>query len=119
MTSYAELKTAADAAPRDFSKATALLKFVRGHQLRKPAVVARYGAAILNDRRAASRLGDEVWSVYEQTLLAALDVDDGELRDACEAAILERFDSASTPSQRVERLKGLVRRPSGKLVRWS
>jgi len=112
MSTFAELHADVVKHPRDLTRIAALLRHVRTSKLRVSDVVAKYGAAAL-DLGAPRRLGDEVWSVYEQTLLAALDVDDPALRDRCQSAILERFGGAAKPSQRVERLRGLVAEAAG------
>ena len=114
MASYADLHAAVQADPRSLPKIAALLKSIRTQKLRQSQVVATHGKTALQDpRRAARVLGDDVWAVYEQTLVAALDVDDAPLRDACPSALLKRFGGANPPSQRLERLEGLVAEAAG------
>ena len=114
MASYADLHAAVQADPRSLPKIAALLKLIRTQKLRQSQVVATHGKTALQDpRRAARVLGDDVWAVYEQTLVAALDVDDAPLRDACQSALLKRFGGANPPSQRLERLEGLVAEAAG------
>ena len=114
MASYADLHAAVQADPRSLPKIAALLKSIRTQKLRQSQVVATHGKTALQDpRRAARVLGDDVWAVYEQTLVAALDVDDAPLRDACQSALLKRFGGANPPSQRLERLEGLVAEAAG------
>ena len=78
----------------------ALLRQARTHRVPAThnATVLKWGAHALSKCRAA--LGDELWSVYEQTLLAALAAHDDALADACAEALDARFGD----STRVKRL---------------
>ena len=114
MASYSAQLAGVTADPQSLPKIAALLKTIRTQKLRQSQVVATHGRTALQDaRRAARALGDDVWAVYEQTLEAALDVDDAPLRDACQGALLKRFGGANPPSQRLERLDGLVAEAAG------
>ncbi|KAJ8610368.1 hypothetical protein CTAYLR_003867 [Chrysophaeum taylorii] len=86
----------------------AVLKQIRTTRVRAPEAVVELGRAALSSRR----LGDEVWNVREQTLIAALDVDDIPLAKACESAILDRFGDTGA---RASRLKGLTQEARGDL----
>ena len=73
MASYADLHVAVQADPRSLPKIAALLKSIRTQKLRQSQVVATHGKTALQDpRRAARVLGDDVWAVYEQTLVCLL-----------------------------------------------
>ena len=114
MASFAELHEAVKRSPRDVGRITAMLKHMRSAKIRRSDVVVKYGSVALG---SASRLGDEAWSIYEQTLVAALDVDDLTLSARCEKAIHARFwveGEGAKQSQRVLRLKGLVAEGGGK-----
>ena len=71
MADFAALAANAKKAP-NVKNAVALLKHMRAHKVRRSDLVVTYGGIAL---RSAKRLGDDAWAVYEQTLLAALDVD--------------------------------------------
>ena len=111
MADFAALAANAKKAP-NVKNAVLLLKHMRAHKVRRSDLVVTYGGIAL---RNAKRLGDDAWAVYEQTLLAALDVDDQPLAKTCGDALLARFEpkDGGKPSARVERLKGLVAEARG------
>lgn len=114
MTSFAALHAEVQRRPKDVNAISGLLRHIRSAKLRESALVVKVGAVALAN---PSRLGDERWAIYEQTLVAALDVDDAGVAKTCEEAILARFgavdDDGAAKSARVERLKGLVAEASG------
>ena len=79
MADFAALAANAKKAP-NVKNAVLLLKHMRAHKVRRSDLVVTYGGIAL---RNAKRLGDDAWAVYEQTLLAALDVDDQPLAKTC------------------------------------
>ena len=99
MESFAQLLARAERAGSS-ADVIALLRQARTHRVPAThnATVLKWGAHALSKCRAA--LGDELWSVYEQTLLAALAAHDDALADACAEALDARFGD----STRVKRL---------------
>eukprot|EP00906_Rhabdomonas_costata_P016722 RCo024018 len=88
----------------------AILRDLRENPARKPALVYYCGMKLLRDY--PRKLGNEIWTAYEQTLIAALDVHEVEDAEYCLAQLEARF---STSSIRVRRLQGLVLEAQGKL----
>uniref|UniRef100_A0AAV1TQ44 ER membrane protein complex subunit 2 n=1 Tax=Peronospora matthiolae TaxID=2874970 RepID=A0AAV1TQ44_9STRA len=78
-----------------------LLRYVRKEKLRESRAVSRVGKLLVTQHRRG--LGDEVWTVYEQTFIAALDVHDDELSETCLKALQGQFPGSS----RVARLEGM------------
>ena len=105
---YQEALRAADASPSTASR-RALLKIMRVAKVRAPQVVLRHGGALLASWSAASALGDEVWTVREQVLLAALDANDAGMA----ARQLEALDTKFPGSSRVRRLLGMAHEQRG------
>ena len=107
-TEYKEALRAADASSSTASR-RALLKIMRVGKVRAPQVVLRHGGALLASWSAASALGDEVWTVREQVLLAALDANDA----GTAARQLEALDTKFPGSSRVRRLLGMAHEQRG------
>jgi tetratricopeptide (TPR) repeat protein len=83
------------------SAATELLQFMRMHRIHQPEVVVLHGGRLLTSSQG--KLGSELWTVLEQVLLAAAELDAAPWRDYCLQKLVKRFPS----SLRVERLKGI------------
>jgi hypothetical protein len=49
------------------------LALVRKLRVRRSSTVARHGLALLNNSSARSKLGADVWTIYEQVAIAAMD----------------------------------------------
>lgn len=73
----------------------AVLKHIRSSRIRASETVVELGKQALK--------GDDVWNVHEQTLIAALDIDDEAVASRSAAAISAQFDGA-----RASRLRGMV-----------
>jgi tetratricopeptide (TPR) repeat protein len=91
----------ADAANGSWSKKREALKHMRTHKTRRSDVVVLYGQDLL---KSAGSLGDEVWTVYEQVCVAAVDCHQYELAESCLVKLSTRFQD----SRRVRRLEGLL-----------
>ncbi|UIZ24712.1 hypothetical protein KXD40_007110 [Peronospora effusa] len=78
-----------------------LLHYVRKEKLREPHAVASIGKLLVT--KHSWGLGDELWTVYEQTFIAALDLHDDELSETCLKALQTKFPGSS----RVARLEGM------------
>ncbi|KAK3087125.1 hypothetical protein FSP39_002027 [Pinctada imbricata] len=57
-----------------------------------------------------NKLGDELWTVYEQVCVAALDCQRNELAEDCQEALGSKFPQ----SVRVQRLKGMIYEAAGR-----
>ncbi|OQR90052.1 hypothetical protein THRCLA_09446 [Thraustotheca clavata] len=104
METYEAKLAAADSG--DKIKNLELLEFIRREKLRVPDVCVKVGQELI----ARGGLGDALWTVYEQTLLAALDVNDENLADKCFLALKNKFPESS----RVLRLEGMLMEAQGK-----
>lgn len=78
-----------------------LLHFIRKEKLRVPHVVASMGKKLVTEHSWG--LGDELWSLYEHTFVAALDLHDNDLAETCLQALKNKFPGSS----RVSRLEGM------------
>ncbi|ETP49764.1 hypothetical protein F442_04770 [Phytophthora nicotianae P10297] len=94
-----KLATAERSGARD--KCVELLHYVRKEKLREPRAVASIGKLLVT--KHSWGLGDELWGVYEQTFVAALDLHDDELAETCLKALQTKFPGSS----RVARLEGM------------
>ncbi|KAJ1458229.1 hypothetical protein M885DRAFT_513302 [Pelagophyceae sp. CCMP2097] len=92
---------------RDADALVALLKFLRVSQIRRSDITVKWGAVAL--AKHGSRLGDERWSIHEQTLIAALDLDDAATAKSSEDALAARFRSGA----RIGRLQGMCEEARG------
>lgn len=83
------------------------LKVVRDNQLRVySGLVVKYGSEVL---KTPSVLGADVWNVYEQVLVAALDIGNFETAQLC----LDKLDIKFPGSVRVQRLSGMLHEARG------
>jgi ER membrane protein complex subunit 2 len=87
--------TKSSAAVRD------LLRFLRKEKLRSPTLVIKHGYPLIQSRGG---LDDELWTIHEQVLAAALDVGDLDTADECLTALKRKFPG----SARVKRLEGMI-----------
>lgn len=85
-----------------YSSAKKLLQIITEQKLRESSVVVAAGREILDHHQ--SKLGDEVWDMYERVFIAALDCHDHKYRDKCMDALMARFPD----SNRVRMLSGLL-----------
>ncbi|BBN12760.1 hypothetical protein Mp_5g22660 [Marchantia polymorpha subsp. ruderalis] len=79
------------------------LSLVRKLKVRRSEKVALHGLALLNSPSAASKLGDDVWTVYEQVAIAAMDCNCLDVAKECITALMKKFPD----SNRVGRLEGM------------
>lgn len=79
------------------------LSLVRKHKLRRPELVTRHGADLLNSAASRVRLGNDLWTVYEQVAIAAMDCHNLDLAKECVGALMKRFPR----SLHVGRLEGM------------
>ncbi|KDO28497.1 hypothetical protein SPRG_06736 [Saprolegnia parasitica CBS 223.65] len=100
-----EAKLAA-AAHGDREKGLELLEFVRKEKLRVPDVVVKVGQALV----ARGGLGDALWTIHEQVLIAALDLGAMDVVDSTFLALKNKFPDSS----RVLRLEGMIFEAQGK-----
>ncbi|ORY06442.1 TPR-like protein [Basidiobolus meristosporus CBS 931.73] len=94
----------------DYNTAYARLHDLNLTGERRPDVVVELGEKILFGGYAR-QLGDEVWGVYEQVLIAALDEGRFDLAKAC----LDKLQARFSKSHRVQRLQGMSLEAEGKL----
>ncbi|KAK1930137.1 ER membrane protein complex subunit 2 [Phytophthora citrophthora] len=92
-------------------KCVELLHYVRKEKLREPRAVASIGKLLTT--KHSWGLGDELWSVYEQTFVAALDLHDDELAETCLKTLQTKFPSSS----RVARLEGMQLEQRGEFAK--
>ena len=90
------------AANQKYDTVTDLLTFLKQEKIRRPDLVLLHGQYVLH--QYPRRLQDQLWSVYEQVLLAALDVHDKEVALSCLDVLKSKFPT----SLRVRRLEGMV-----------
>lgn len=94
----------------DFRTRVAYLRKVRKLKLRRSENVALVGAELLNNRSYRARLGKELWDVYEQVAVAAMDCGSLEVAEACVGSLITRF---SEESLRVAKLKAMWHEAKG------
>ncbi|KAI9009912.1 hypothetical protein CLU79DRAFT_774454 [Phycomyces nitens] len=87
------------------------LQSFRSTNERQPERVASLGARLIRDKQL-SKLGEQVWPIYEQIAIAAFDVGDLELANHCIAQLRTRFNEKSL---RFKRLTGMRLEAEGKL----
>eukprot|EP00271_Cylindrocystis_brebissonii_P006914 TRINITY_DN19848_c1_g1_i1.p1 TRINITY_DN19848_c1_g1~~TRINITY_DN19848_c1_g1_i1.p1 ORF type:complete len:316 (+),score=68.68 TRINITY_DN19848_c1_g1_i1:570-1517(+) len=87
----------------DFNTKIQYLQLVRKYKLRRSELVSRHGMELLNSSRDRSKLGKDVWSVYEQVAVAALDCHNLEASKMCIGALMKRFPG----SLRIGKLEGM------------
>ncbi|CDH59800.1 er membrane protein complex subunit 2 [Lichtheimia corymbifera JMRC:FSU:9682] len=95
----------------DYTAAIEELQTLRTTNERRSEHVAAVGARLIREKHMA-KLNDQVWPVYEQITIAALDVNDFELADHCLGQLEARFGDNS---MRLQRLKGMRLEAQGKL----
>mmetsp|Transcript_106073 Transcript_106073/g.208061 ORF Transcript_106073/g.208061 Transcript_106073/m.208061 type:complete len:300 (+) Transcript_106073:34-933(+) len=107
MDSIHSLVEAYDASEGKFnvSSLKELLKELRKSKLRRPDIVFDNWMRVLN-----SESGNEVWNLYEQISVAALDVGDVNIANECISLLLKKFPDSS----RVGRLIGMQKEQQGK-----
>ncbi|KAF1318607.1 Inactive purple acid phosphatase 29, partial [Globisporangium splendens] len=74
-----ETKVALAERARSYDACMELLQYVRKEKLRVPRVVAKFGKLLVQNH--SWRLGSDIWAIYEQVFVAALDLHDDELAD--------------------------------------
>jgi len=84
-----------------------LMACMRQHKVHQPDTCIVYGGKLLKDH--SRKLGDDLWSVLEQVLLAALELDAPDWAEYCLKKLVDKFPS----SVRVQRLKGMYCESSG------
>ncbi|XP_033726460.1 ER membrane protein complex subunit 2-like [Pecten maximus] len=84
-----------------WEEARNILRRIREEQARDGQTVVRVWEEVLMKNR--NKLGDELWVVYEQVCIAALDCQRFDLVDACISVLKDNFPK----SIRVDRLRGM------------
>lgn len=79
------------------------LRLARRLRVRRPHPVARHGLAVLSSDVGRHQLGGEVWDVYEQSAIAAMDCHSLKAAKECIGALMVAFPG----SARVGRLEGM------------
>lgn len=87
------------------------LHYVRKEKIRAPHAVAGVGRELV--AKHSWGLGDDLWNVYEQTFIAALDLHDDELVETCLQALHAKFPRSS----RVARLEGMLLEQRGEFAK--
>ncbi|KAJ1840472.1 tetratricopeptide repeat domain-containing protein, partial [Coemansia sp. RSA 486] len=90
------------------SSSLALLAEIRQSSERRPFEVLKLAEPLLN-KGSITQAGDDVWVVYEQIFLSAIDEGQIELAKAILIILQKRFSG----SQRVKRLYGLINEAAG------
>ncbi|KAJ2721931.1 tetratricopeptide repeat domain-containing protein [Coemansia sp. Benny D115] len=90
------------------SSSLTLLSEIRQSAERRPYEILKLAEPLLN-KGTITQAGDDVWVVYEQIFMAAIDEGEIELAKTILAILHKRFDG----SQRVKRLYGLVNEAAG------
>ncbi|XP_060069117.1 ER membrane protein complex subunit 2-like [Ylistrum balloti] len=91
-----------------WEEARNILRRVREEQARDGQTVVRVWEEVLMKNR--NKLGDELWVVYEQVCIAALDCQRFDLVDACISVLKDNFPK----SIRVDRLRGMLYEAQGR-----
>jgi tetratricopeptide (TPR) repeat protein len=86
-----------------------LLRALRKSKIRRSDLVANHGATLLKAVRSSWYSGQyvgniEIWAIYEQIFVAALDVGDESLANACLLPLQKKFPE----SVRVQKLVGML-----------
>nr|ACH63227.1 O-linked GlcNAc transferase-like protein [Rheum australe] len=87
------------------------LSLVRKLKVRRSDYVLKHGLSILNDPKKRSALGDEVWTLYEQVAVAAMDCNSLDVASDCMKLLRKKFPE----SKRVSRLEAMLFEARG---RW-
>lgn len=85
------------------------LALLRKFKLRRSENVSLHGSALLSNPSARRKLGSEVWSVYEQVAVAAMDCQCLDVAKLCIDMLLSKFPD----SLRVGRLEGMLYEAKG------
>ncbi|EFP92949.1 uncharacterized protein PGTG_18962 [Puccinia graminis f. sp. tritici CRL 75-36-700-3] len=88
------------------------LKVLRDSGLRQSQEVVELAEVILGTAGRTSRLGDDLWTVYEQVAVAALDVGNVELAKT----LIQRLEAKFPKSARVTVLHGMLMEAQGDLL---
>ncbi|KNZ44004.1 uncharacterized protein VP01_960g1 [Puccinia sorghi] len=94
------------------SEAIDRLKVLRDSGVRESREVVQLGAVILGASVRASRLADDIWTVYEQIAVAALDTGDVQLAKT----VIQRLEGKFPNSARVTVLHGMFLEAQGDLL---
>eukprot|EP01102_Stenamoeba_stenopodia_P003750 TRINITY_DN13907_c0_g1_i1.p1 TRINITY_DN13907_c0_g1~~TRINITY_DN13907_c0_g1_i1.p1 ORF type:complete len:314 (-),score=68.19 TRINITY_DN13907_c0_g1_i1:102-1043(-) len=86
---------------RDWQAMKDVLSFIRDNKIRRSDLVVAFGTELLKHK--SSSLGDDVWVIYEQVVVAALDTGDYDLAKS----YIDKLSRKFPKSHRVGRLKGL------------
>ncbi|CAK4086263.1 unnamed protein product [Aphanomyces euteiches] len=89
------------AAKGDRASSLELLEFIRKEKIRAPDVCVKVGQKLIANGGLSA---DNLYTVYEQTLLAALDINEQDLVDKCIEALKSKFPDSS----RVQRLELMI-----------
>lgn len=79
------------------------LSLLRKFKLRRPEKTVKHGVALLKNASSRRKLGSDVWTVYEQVAIAAMDSQCLDVAKACIEMLLSKFPD----SIRVGRLEGM------------
>lgn len=93
---------------RDWKAQRDFLRVIRETRSRKPDLVVKSGSLLL--KHNSSKLSDELWIVYEQVFVAALDTNHTDIETRCISVLEKKFGSKSV---RVMRLRGLQMESKG------
>lgn len=85
------------------------LCLVKKLKVRRPDKVLRHGLSILNDPKKRSALGPDVWTLYEQVSIAAMDCQCLDVAKDCIKVLQKQFPE----SKRVGRLEGILLEAKG------
>ncbi|KAH9688061.1 TPR REGION domain-containing protein [Citrus sinensis] len=85
------------------------LCLVKKLKVRRPDKVLRHGLSILNDPKKRSALGPDVWTLYEQVSIAAMDSQCLDVAKECIKVLQKQFPE----SKRVGRLEGILLEAKG------
>jgi tetratricopeptide (TPR) repeat protein len=77
-----------------------ILKDLRKYKITRSDIVLKYGLKIMESNSASN---SEIWNIYEQLFLAALDLGEKNISDKCLDALIKQFPD----SGRVGRLQGM------------
>ncbi|MCO5555336.1 hypothetical protein L7F22_008882 [Adiantum nelumboides] len=85
------------------------LSLLRKFKLRRSEKVTIHGSALLSDPSSRKKLGSEVWTVYEQVVIASMDCQCLDVATLCIEMLLLKFPN----SVRVGRLEGMLYEAKG------
>lgn len=102
MASIEEVHVTDDAEFTDWKTARDTLRDIRETERRDSRVVVALGKILID--KYSNKLGDEVWTVHEQLVMAALDIGDTRRAESSFGCLKKRFSN----SKRVKKLEGLI-----------